>query len=417
MRRPPPIPCRTATTVLILGIASWTLAACADASSPDRDSTAVRDSAGVAIVENAGDIWSGPRLRRLSPEPLVRIGALEGDEPYLFDGIRGIVALQDGRVVVANSGTNTLRWFDADGTFLFEQGGSGEGPGEFSHLGDLTRTAGDTLLATDWGGRKAVAYAPDGTYVRTTSLAILPGPPGSVFRLADGSFVTGVSGFSSTQLPPDQEPGIFRVATPLIRLSADGTRADTLGMFPGMEVWLRQIGAGMGFGPPPFGKNLHYAITNDRVVVGTGDPFQLDIYEPDGRLVRSIRAPDMDLSVTDAEKDAYRERSLASIPELPEEQRPEAERQIRETVFPRTRPAYGKLLVDRDGGLWVSRYASPSADSAPEWARFDADGRLQEVLEVPSGFVPFDIAGNRIWGRVTDDLGVQYAVAYAFEPM
>jgi len=379
-------------------------------------SVLVHDSAGVVIVENGGNVWAAPRARELSREPVVHIGAVEGDEPYLFSQIGGIVCLSDGRIVVTNGDTNTLRWFDAEGTFLFERGGSGEGPGEFSRLGSLTGTSGDSVVAVDWAGRRAVTLGPDGGLGSTTLLSVLPGPPGEVFRLGDGSYVTSVSGFSSTQLPPDQQAGIFRVAMPLIHLSAGATGADTLGMFPGMEVWLRQMGGGMGFGPPPFARNLHYTVAGNRVFVGIADPFQVDVFSAEGRWLRSIRAPDMDLRLTDAERDAYRERSRARIPQLPEEQQAEAQRSIQDIRFPEARPAYGKILVDQGGSLWVSRYSMDSAEEGI-WARFDPEGRLQEVLTTPPGFVPFQIRDDRIWGRTTDDLGVQYVDAYSLEPV
>lgn len=402
-------------TIAVGGIGLAGLTACGEV--PDAsDTSLVRDSAGVAIVENRGDVWAAPRLRRLSSEPVLRIGAVEGEDPYLFDGVRGIVALGDGRLVVANAGTNTLRWFDGEGTFLFERGGSGEGPGEFSYLGNLTRAGADTLLATDWGARRVVAYASDGTHAGTTSLAVLPGPAGSVFRLSDGTYVTGVSGFSSSQLPPDQKPGRLRVPTPLIRLSSDGGRADTLGLFPGMEIWLRQIGGGMGFGPPPFARNLSYGAADDQVYVGTAETFTIDVYAPGGEFLRSIRAPDVDLSLGDAEVDAYLQRLRARASELPEEQRAQAERELGEMVFPESRPAYGKFLVGSQGGLWVSEFSSDTSTGSL-WAHFDPGGRVREVVETPPGFVPLDFEADRIWGRTTDDLGVEYVVAYTLEPL
>ncbi len=375
----------------------------------------VHDSAGVTIVETTGDIWSTPQRRGLSGDPVVRIGAVEGEASYLFDGVRGIVCLDDGRIVVANGGTNTLRWFDDEGGFLFEKGGSGEGPGEFSRLGAITSTAGDTILAVDWAGWRAITFGPDGSVLSSTILAGLPGPPGAVFRTSDGSYITGVSGFSSSQLPPNQGPGILRVPSPLIRLSGDGTRADTLGMFPSMEVWVREQGGGIAFGPPPFARTLEYAVTDDRVYVGTGDPFQIDVYSSDGQLLRSIRAPDVDLTLGEAVRNAYRDEARARLTDLPEEQRAEAERSIGSTLFPDALPAYRDFLLDREGNLWVNQYV-PGTSGPGRWAVFDPEGHLREVIETPPRFTLLAVTDDRVWGRETDDLGVQYVVAYAIGP-
>ena len=75
----------------------------------------VRDSAGLRIVENPRPP-EGSRLGwRVGSEPAVSIGALEGADPYLLDGVRDLLTLPDGRIVVANRGTHELRVFDAAG--------------------------------------------------------------------------------------------------------------------------------------------------------------------------------------------------------------------------------------------------------------------------------------------------------------
>ena len=102
----------------------------------DRQNPAVveseaRDSAGIRIVENARPP-EGSRLGwTIGPEPLMSIGVLEGEEPYMLHWAFNSVRLSDGRIVVVNAGTQELRMFDESGTHLLTWGGSGEGPGSF----------------------------------------------------------------------------------------------------------------------------------------------------------------------------------------------------------------------------------------------------------------------------------------------
>ena len=91
--------------------------------------TLVRDSAGVRIVENARPP-DGSRLDwRLGPEPLVSIGQLDGEEPYLFERVFGATMLTDGRIVIGDDGPKELRVFDRGGNHLETWGGAGGGPG------------------------------------------------------------------------------------------------------------------------------------------------------------------------------------------------------------------------------------------------------------------------------------------------
>lgn len=93
-----------------------------------------RDSAGVEIVEQSAPLrdslgWT------VDPEPAVRIGArLRGADDMLFR-VRGAARLSDRRIVVANGGTQEIRFYAADGRLERSAGGEGEGPGEFASVG------------------------------------------------------------------------------------------------------------------------------------------------------------------------------------------------------------------------------------------------------------------------------------------
>ncbi|MEX0891788.1 MAG: hypothetical protein WEB88_06415 [Gemmatimonadota bacterium] len=397
----------------VAGLLAAAAAACGDDATPEA-AVAVRDSAGVTIVENPGDVWAAPPAWTLAAEPRLQLGVADGEEPYLFDGIRSLVPLSDGRFVVANSGDATLRWYDATGTFLFQRGGHGGGPGEFNRLGNASPLGGDSIVAVDWSARRMTTFGPDGGLDRVASLAGLPGPPGTVYRLPDGSLITGVSGFSSTQLGERPEDGIVRIEEPLLRLSADGSRADTLGMFPGMEVDVQVSSERLLFGPARFGRSMNYSVHGNDVWVGTEEAFVIDAYGPDGVHRRSVRAPAIDVRVDDAFREAYFDFQRGRMAELPEDRRQELERALAETEFPAARPAYSSVLTDARGNLWVGEYR---IDLQPpeRWLIFEPEGRLLGTLTLPPGVRILAVADDTLWGRATGDLGVEQVVAYTLE--
>lgn len=125
--------------------------ACDSPPSPNADSRGleptVRDSADVRIIENPRPP-SGSRLGwRIGTEPEVSIGAREGEGPYMLHRAQDALILSDGRIVVANTGSDELRVFDASGIHVATWGRRGEGPGEFSALVQVHRWRGDSLLA------------------------------------------------------------------------------------------------------------------------------------------------------------------------------------------------------------------------------------------------------------------------------
>src|SRR5690625_3315446 len=104
---------------------------------------------------------------RLSEFPVTRIGVVDGEPAYQLDRVAGVLRLSDGRVVVANAGTQELRYYDAGGGHLVTVGGAGSGPGEFRGLASIARLPGDSLLALDQGSSQLSVFGPDGEFVRS----------------------------------------------------------------------------------------------------------------------------------------------------------------------------------------------------------------------------------------------------------
>ncbi len=388
------------------------LTACGDG---PREAAAVivRDSAGVEIIENSGDLWLSQDRWRASLEPVVRIGAVDGDDAYLFDRIRGIAALSDGRLVVANGGDNSLRWFDAQGRFLFKRGRTGQGPGEFSGLGEITAAAGDTVAALDRSGRRFILFAPSGELGATTRIVGLPSAPARVHRLLTGDWIVGVGGASSARLPPGASPGVHRMSAPILRVAGDGGRIDTIGVYPSNELELTTTANGSGsVGDARFGRDLSWVVTNDRIVVGTADRLALDFYSVNGKLIRSVRAANVDVRLTPAIDAAYRDFLRARQANESPEERAAGERRISAIDLPDSVPAYSSLLGDDAGNLWVGEYRY---DLAPprRFLVFGADGRFITAITLPQNFRAMTIARDRIWGRETNELEVQYVTAHA----
>jgi hypothetical protein len=67
---------------------------------------------------------------RLSP-PTADIGVAEGEAMQELSQATSSLRLADGRIIVANSGSQELRVFDSQGKYLSTIGRKGEGPGEF----------------------------------------------------------------------------------------------------------------------------------------------------------------------------------------------------------------------------------------------------------------------------------------------
>jgi len=89
-----------------------------------------RDSAGIVIVENFAPAWQGADAWEVVSPATVEIGVAEGEDVYQLFDVSGATRLGNGTIVVANAGTQEIRFCGADGRHLRTAGGSGRGPGE-----------------------------------------------------------------------------------------------------------------------------------------------------------------------------------------------------------------------------------------------------------------------------------------------
>ncbi len=390
------------------------LPACQDAA-PSSQEVTVRDSAGVQIVEHAGDPRSAPIRWRTAAEPVLRVGAIEGDEAYLMDGIIDLALLDDGSFVVANRGDQSLRWFDAMGQFMFERGGPGEGPGEFSRVGQLSVADGDSIVAVDVSAARFTLFGSDGELGRTTRLAGLMAPPASMLRIPSGDWILGAAGSSSSQLGQNIESGIYRPMSPILRVSNDGARFDTLGMFPGTEIQITTTGDGFMMALAPIGRGAtSYAVVGNELIVGTKERLQFDVFSTAGSLVRSVRAPDVDLTVTPEIQAAYEVLVQEQLANVPASERASAERRMAAMKLPDVVPAYSSMWTDADGRVWLGSLRI--GDSSPQEALvFDVTGTFLGRAELPPSLRIFIIRDGFVWGRERDEFDVEYVVKYALE--
>lgn len=378
------------------------------AGADDAGGPQLRDSAGVEIVENSGPLWREGEAWWVNDEPILRLGVLDGDPAYQFSGITGLARLEDGTVVVADEGSQEVRFFGSGGELEAVVGGRGGGPGEFTGLAGLGWSPSGGVWAFDFSLRRVTWIGGQGEISHLTTLASEPPVLNAVGALADGTFVLKqLWGYGA--VAEARNPGLRRDPVAVVRFDTAGALLDTLGLVPGREVFLfEEDGRGV-MSTPPFARNASATIRRDRIVVGTQEEFSLSEYDADGILRRIVRIPGRVRAAGAHDLEAYIQGRLAGAPP---ERHPSIRQSLEEMPHPPTLPAYGGILGDRSGNLWVAEWAmAPRVASL--WTVLDPQGRWLGAVRVPEGFHPWDVGDDWILGTVRDELDVEYVVLYS----
>jgi hypothetical protein len=388
---------RSALTALAALATALLLQACGQGASP---APSVRDSAGVTIAEYA--TWAPDSLPwSVSAQPMVEIGTLEGEDAYQFDRIGGVARLSDGRIVVANGGTQEVRYFDPTGRHLRSTGRKGEGPGEFQSPGTLVVLPGDSVAVYDWYLRRVSFLDPAGAFVRSFAFQHSAGVASPVGRFADGSWLMQ-PGFVFS--PGGPGTTVVRDTSRLLVFGADGAPRDSASRWIGPDFYIRSEGQHASAASLPFGAMTHVAVWGDRYWEGYSDRYQLARRTRSGAadlLIRARRAP---VPVTPADVAAHR---AARMRGEDAQARPQIERLYQDIPFPATMPAFADLQTDPDGNLWVLEQA-PTDDKRRWWTVFDSTGRMLGRVATPSAVAIGEIGRDYILGTWSDAMDVQY---------
>ncbi len=230
--------CRASQGVPVPLAIAVILCACAD--STDCPETAVvRDSAGIAIVENSAPVlprnsWSVLR------EPSLDIGGDENDEMQNLYQVAGSVQLSDGRIVIAHSPPPMLRWYGPDGRFLTGTGRPGGGPGEFgtgesAWISTLWSMEGDSISTWEHSARRMQVFDPQGRFGRSIVLDLPPDMPVQTYPQIAGRSNVGFIAF----LVPSSGLGPLgstkRDALIYLAYGPDGSFSRRFGRIPGLR--------------------------------------------------------------------------------------------------------------------------------------------------------------------------------------
>ncbi|MEE8571888.1 MAG: hypothetical protein V3T20_01365, partial [Gemmatimonadota bacterium] len=414
--------------VLVAAAAAW-LCGCADRP-PESSSAITRDSGGITIVENQTPAWSEADRWRITSEPLLDIGILEGDPGYELHRPRAALRLDDGRIVVSNTGTYQIRFYDEDGRHLRDAGGEGGGPGEFRRISWVGRLEEDSIAVYDQTQRRLSVFSSVGQLVRDVPLRV----SGRYYpmiggRLGDGSLVGEVR---IRPRGPDLLEGIGRDSLVLLRFDPAGELIDTVGLFPNrvFDVQNRAIGARTIRGPADvaFSPRAVWAVGEDVVVIGSSDTYELRVLGREGDLRKIVRKAHVPVPITEEDRnglvDIWLEIHAGRL------DNPEVQyfiKTLEDSPLPEAFPAFDPmemdergrriglpLLLDREGNLWVAQYRRP-AEATPLWDIFDPNGYFLGTVTLPEGFLLTDAGADYVLGVWTDELDVARVRMFGLE--
>lgn len=376
-----------------------------------------RDSAGVHIVENTTPAWKEGAGWRVPDTVLVEVGA-DADHPERdFARVAGAFRLSAGRLAVLDGGNQQVRFYDSTGTWIGSVGRKGSGPGEFQNPFGFWRREGDTLQVFDFQARRVSILDDTGAFVRSY---VIRSPGNLMFPIPTGIFGDGTLLAAVQQIDTTAKSGgSYRTPTAYVTYLESGELRDTIGMFPGMEMYPSTISFnGRDFpspAPVPLGRNTFAVARGGRVYVAPNEGWEVQVLDSAG-VIRLLSRRDFQAAPLSAEdisraRDDAMERLKNNASNIPAPMMEQLEKRVETAPYPDHLASYSGLLVDDDGNLWVEGARLPGVTQRT-YSVLDSTGHWLGDVALPDGFRPTDIGTSHVTGIWQDEDDLEYVRVY-----
>jgi hypothetical protein len=352
-------------------------------------------------------------------ERSVTLSAAEWSAAEGLSVIRGIGALADGRVLIADQRERLVYIASRDGS-LSTFGSTGEGPGEYRSVFTITRAAGDTLLVYDAINRRMLRVAPDGKQgadinlpielLRAGGLAPVAGRDANGRLYWDGDAMGELNGMpkrAAVHRVRAWVPGetTVTIVAPL-RDHADARHAQRF--------------------HPLSARDAYVVAPDGRVGVLSATDYRLRWYRANSLVSEGPALSYTPVPVTQREREAFRLKQsqqpasgMRGPPGQSAEERRVVSPQIREAfpdeLFPATLPPFDAESVRRapNGDVWATRSASAGTRA---WSVdiIREDGQRRAVLRLPEGRRLVAVEREGIYLARVDEDGLEWLERYAY---
>lgn len=330
------------------------------------------DTTGGSDAEGLPGTLEGPDIM-LTPltENLYTVGDYLGEDWNSFGLIADVAFDGGGNAHILDTQEDRIVVLDPDGTFVRFVGGPGEGPGELqSPLGLNVLRDGGYVVS---GAASIEVFAPGGEHLRRmpfhTFFALF-----NTKALPDGSLVSTVFRFDVERYregleqpdPPGRPIEIFPIehGQPEVLYTAwelpdpeDERRNARRSSSDGVS----RMSAGRAFEP-----RLHFDVISDgRLAVVDSIGYRVKLVARDGSVVAAVERPIAPLAVTEAMKEAARDRYRArEVPSSVGIFRIERE-SVDNLRFADEVPVIANMAVDWDDRIWVARTGADGVEPGP----------------------------------------------------
>ena len=301
------------------------------------DGASVEVVDGIELVHNTA-VPRNPG-KSLALEEELAIGGDEGDSALIVEAGHFIVN-EDGTFFIADRRDFNIKVFDKDGNHLRTIGKKGEGPGEFQYVAYITFIPDGRLLVMDFQARRTSLFESSGEFISSH-----PWTKQNFSRLV---LTTDASYLVQEFVREEGADPLKERRLVLDEVDFNGNEVNSFGDFKLPEM--RTISDGnimFGMSVPQAPQSIFAGdLWNQCIYHCLNSEYLIEVYDPQGKIVRKIDRPYEPLPFTAEDKKNF----LARYENRPDER---MKKLVAGIDFPSVKTVSSKMVADDQGNLWV----------------------------------------------------------------
>lgn len=391
------------------------LSACVDSGGSEASlEPVVRDSAGVRILEFPAEVLEIEAPFRLSEEPEVRLGVIDGDPALQFSTVRDALRTPEGDLVVLDAQGATVRRFGPDGALLGTFGVLGEGPGEFSAPTTISHSSEGTLTVWDARTRRFSEFESTGEPLQEWA-PLRDVASGAI--LAAHSTGPDEAAALVESFPAGRSDGLHRPSAFVVRGSSG--RVDTVSTLTGSTVEMQSESGGDGMMMVMMRRDWHRPQliatgSSEGFWVADGMRWEAEHHSLAGSTDRVLRVQVEPRALGPEVRDRLLESSLEQASS--DDQRQSIRAAHRDRDYPELLPSIIDLFTDAEGRVWMGAldlvpriHPSGVGRTAERWLIVDPEGeRAEGMLRMPPRSRPLHADAEGVLLLILDEFDVPF---------
>ena len=323
---------------------------------------------GVTVVKNPKEPMYEKDVFSLEEE--LSIGEAEGEEEYMFSEMGQIAVDKNERIYVRDRREQHIKVFDKDGKYLMTIGRKGQGPGELSGPGRISVNQ-NVLMAQEQRGLSF--FSLDGKFLKR------------VLTKEIRTLRAGIDSKGNIVL----EEGVF---------GPENIRQKIKKFDSNMNL-ITEIASSPGFDPRklfnPFMPRAYWLIDkNNNIVYGYPEDYELQIYNPGGKLIKIIKKKYDPIEFTEEEKKEWMKLAPPSV----------------KLDFSQYHSAYNRFYHDDESRIFVQTWEKIEDRKGYYYDVFDSEGKY--ICKIHLKTRPFVLKKSKLYTVEEDEEGFQFVKRY-----